>query len=330
MRALAKTAFPVASESSQQRFHRCWDHLVDPHLRALAWLLDSSDLLDAQASCWQGKIATLHPDMVATAEWLRAQDGDPGCLHAALDLPGASRLGRYAERLMVHYFAWCGSLAAHGLQIQTTRNNTVGEFDFLLREGSALVHYEFATKFYLFESADGSYGVEHLIGPNLADTLDAKMRKILDRQLALGTHPAAQAYLPQPIDRAQAVIKGWLFYPDRMAGAQLLPGVARAHCRGFWCSIEGFGDLAGDAYAILPRLAWLAPARIGVDQVHDQEDMAAILRAHFARESAPVMVALMRCNGSVAREETRGFIVPDDWPAKVHVRNRRTVLHGDA
>ena len=33
----------------------------------------------------------------------------------------------------------------------------------------------------------------------LADTLGRKMRKILDRQLALGQHPAAAGLLPRPL-----------------------------------------------------------------------------------------------------------------------------------
>ncbi|GAC1408023.1 MAG: DUF1853 family protein [Burkholderiaceae bacterium] len=330
MQAPADTKAPAVQESSQQRFHRCWGDLRDPHLRALAWLLDSSDLLDAQAGCWHGKIATLCPNMAATGDWLRAEDTSPERLHAALNLPGVSRLGKYAERLLAHYFTWCGTLVAHNLQIQVAGKDTIGEFDFLLQEGTALIHYELATKFYLFESPSGSNSVEHLVGPNLADTLDAKMRKILGRQLALGMHPAAQAYLPRPIDRAQAMVKGWLFYRNQIPGMTVAPGVAPGHCRGFWCSLGEFGDLTGNAFALLPRLAWLAPARVGADTVYDHGGMEAILHTHFAVHATPVMVAHVRRDGSVAREEMRGFVVPDDWRTKVRERRQPATSGGAA
>ncbi|HEX7634981.1 MAG TPA: DUF1853 domain-containing protein, partial [Noviherbaspirillum sp.] len=45
--------------SHQAQFHRRWNHLNDPHVRTLAWLLDAPDLLDPQAPQWQGRIASI-------------------------------------------------------------------------------------------------------------------------------------------------------------------------------------------------------------------------------------------------------------------------------
>lgn len=326
MTASPDTLGVVRLESAQSRFHRRWDHLQDSHVRALAWLLDAPDLLDPAAIRWHGKIATLEIDAVAVAAWLMALDRTPALLHDYLNLPGMTRLGRYAEKLMAFYFVWCGTLVAHGLQVQSSRNATIGEFDFLVRDGAALVHYEFATKFYLFEALGGGDPAQYFVGPNLADTLDAKMDKILHRQLALALHPAAQSYLVAPVALAQALIKGWLFYHDDPAMSPVSPGVAAAHCRGFWCSLAEFDAVDADAFLVLPRLAWLAPARLPAAQVLERAAMVRYLETYFADDSMPVMMALMQRVDGVAREVARGFIVPDDWRERALDRNQRAVL----
>jgi len=108
-------------------FHRKWGHLARPHVRALAWLLDSPDLLDPDSPHWQGKIATLGPITPAVANWLDDLDADPSLLDAALGNRFYSRLGLYAEKLMAFYFAQQGTLAAHGLQVRDGKNGTIGE-----------------------------------------------------------------------------------------------------------------------------------------------------------------------------------------------------------
>lgn len=319
-------------ESCQTRFHRRWRHLQDTHVRALAWLLDAPDLLDAQAPQWRGRIASLAMDDSGTGAWLAALDRDPGPLHAFLGMASVTRLGRYAERLMAFHFGWTGNLVAYGLQVRAAANDTIGEFDFLLREGAALIHYEFATKFYLFDARPAPQAAEYFVGPNLADTLDAKMDKILNRQLALGQHPAARACLPQPVARAQALIKGWLFYHEAPATATIAPGVSAAHCRGFWCSMSEFRNhwrsaaVAAEGFLVLPRLAWLAPAQISAGDTLDHAAMLAHLQAHFAAQAMPLMLAVMTCDGQQAWEVARGFIVPDDWRERALQRHQRTVL----
>lgn len=309
---------PLPPDSFQAQFHQRWNHLNDPHVRALAWLLDAPDLLDLHAPQWQGRIASLtnngahfHPD------WLAALDLAPAELHAALDAQPFTRLGRYAEKLMAFYFQHQGNLVAYGLQVQAGKNATIGEFDFLLRDQGALVHWEFATKFYLLESTSDRPGEGVFVGPNLADTLSAKMHKILDKQLALSSHPAALSYLPQAVDRAQALIKGWLFYHKDTQLPEFSMGLASAHCRGFWCTLAEWDGAAEARYAILPRLQWLAPAKIALDQALyptlDTQEMAAALKARFEQGSMPVLVAALAQQGDFWLETMRGFIVPDDW-----------------
>ncbi|MRX10453.1 DUF1853 family protein [Pseudoduganella sp. FT25W] len=303
--------------SCQAIFESRWPHLHNPHVRALAWLLDAPDLLDPAAPHWQGRIATLGALPPATVAWLAALEQDPSPLEAALGGKHYSRLGLYAEKLMAFYFAERGQLVAHGLQVRADRTDTIGEFDFLLREGEDLVHIEFATKFYLLDAGSTGGDFNGLIGPNLADTLGVKMRKIFDKQLSLSQHPAAQALLPQPVARAQALVKGWLFYPD---GAPPMRGISQQHCHGFWMTQEQAQDLPAQRYAIMPRLQWLAPLKT-VDSIGKDELLAAVQDA-----AAPVMVAALREMGEWLVEERRGFIVPDSWRAQAAQRRQDGVL----
>lgn len=302
----------------QALFERRWARLSNPHVRALAWLLDAPDLLDPASPHWQGRIASLGAMTPASADWLSALERDPSALEAALGGRHYSRLGLYAEKLMAFYFAEQGQLYAHGLQVRADRTDTIGEFDFLLHDGGGLQHIEFATKFYLLDADATADGLNGLIGPNLADTLGLKMRKIFDKQLSLGQHPVAQALLPLPVTRAQALVKGWLFYPNDVPP---MSGISQPHCHGFWMTqAQAAITLLERQYAIMPRLQWLAPlkTRTGIDRAE--------LLAAVTGQPAPLMIAALRKEGEWLVEESRGFVVPDDWRAQAAQRRHDGVL----
>lgn len=308
----------------QERFHRRWAQLTDPHVRALAWLIDAPGLLDTEAPQWQGRVARLGAGAGdAARDWLHSLEREPAALHAHLAFQPFGRLGRYAEKLMTFYLRHLGVLEAHNVQVRAAGSQTIGEFDFLVWDSGELLHWEFATKFYLLEpTGAGSLQrqADYFVGPNLADSLGAKMDKIFSRQLALSAHPAAQSLLPQPVAAAEALVKGWLFYPR--GDYPLLPalGVCAAHCRGFWC---GLADLAlAPRYAVLPRLSWLAPALLPAAHTLDRGGLESAITAQFETNSMPVMVALLRIDGEHALEVERGFIVPEGWRERAGERVR--------
>jgi hypothetical protein len=306
------------SDTYQAYFERRWGHLRRARVRALAWLLDAPDLLDVHDPHWDGRIATVGPVTPETERWLADLDADPSVLDAALGAKMITRLGLYAEKLMAFYFAQQGRLVAHGLQVRANRNDTVGEFDFLLDAGEGVEHIEFATKFYLLQG-DSTAGFDTFVGPNLADSLGRKMRKVFDRQLELGSHPAAQDVLPRPVVAARALVKGWLFYPR--GTYQAMRGITAGHCRGFWCALEELDTLPGDRFLILPRLQWLPPFRAqSATWMLDKAQLAAELDDHFAVSDAPVLVSLVREAPGCIVEFERGFIVPDDWRERAAAR----------
>jgi hypothetical protein len=307
----------VEVDNFQSHFERRWGGLRHPRVRALAWLLDAPGLLDGFDPHWHGKV--LQPDAVTPelARWLFALDHDPAPLNAALGERAYTRLGLYAEKLMAFYFGAQGRLVAHGLQVRATRNDTVGEFDFLLDAGpDGVEHIEFATKFYLLQRQDPG-DLDALVGPNLADSLGAKMRKIVERQLVLGQHPAAQALLARPVVRAHALVKGWLFYPLQGGASAPMRDIDPAHCRGFWCAVDEIGQLPDASYLILPKLQWLAPYRHTSDtSVLTRAALHATLCAQFEDHDSPVLVARLRHAAGHVIECDRGFIVPPTWRTK--------------
>jgi hypothetical protein len=321
------STFDADASTFQQRFHARWADLRHPHVRALAWLLDAPDLLDPDALRWQGKIARL-PEHAADGarDWLIALEAEPESLLAALELNPFSRLGRYAEKLLALYFEHRKQLVAHGLQVRAGKEETVGEFDFLLSDGVNLLHWEFATKFYLLCSSDPAWArvqtADYFVGPNLSDTLGAKMRKILDRQLSLGQHPAAQALLPQPISLAQALLRGWLFYRRGEAIPVQALGITEHHCRGWWCTLTELDAHLSEVCAILPRLAWLAPARMEDAAVITRAQLQTRLLSQFQEDAMPVMVASLTRRDDAWLETDRGFVVPEDWQKRADKKLR--------
>ena len=314
-----------SADNFHTQFHQRCGGLNDPHVRALAWLLLAPDLLDTHAPQWRDKIATLPAYLLdGVDEWLQNLDCQPDVLNNYLDLQPFARLGRYAEKLMAFFLEEKGVLFAHGIQVRAGKNSTIGEFDFLLRINEQLIHWEFATKFYLLEASGAGDDADYFVGPNLADTLGAKMHKILDRQLLLSTHPAAQIHFPEPVSCAQALVKGWLFYPEDELQQASLFGTSATHCRGFWCTFSETMNLNAERYAILPRLQWLAPAKLLAQQTMDRQALQSYLAEYFIDDTKPVLVVLLEINGDMALETSRGFIVPDDWRTRVGQRVKLT------
>jgi hypothetical protein len=156
----------AAAVTFQAGFEHRWGALRQPRVRALAWLLSAPGLLDASDPYWDGKVMQQGGVTPDVERWLHALDRDPAPLEAAMGPRIYTRLGLYAEKLMAFYFQEQGRLVAHGLQVRATRNDTVGEFDFLLDAGpDGVEHIEFATKFYLLQRQDPD-DLDALVGPN--------------------------------------------------------------------------------------------------------------------------------------------------------------------
>jgi len=255
--------------------------------------------------------------------WLEQLDRVPGPLLAHLAERRSHRLGVYFEQLW-HFFLSRDpdtDLVAHNLPVHDN-GRTLGEFDcvYYCHRRQRHVHLELAVKFYLAhpDTRDHESNAHHWLGPDARDRLDLKVQRLLQRQIALGDHPAARRQLDtlgvaQPV--REIAFKGYLFRHvattpppppgyslQRPMDNWLFPAELPAYC----------DSLATSAFQTLSKDHWLSAA------VHETPDVAmsaaelhAAVTRHFSTRHYPLLVAGLDDAGV---EAVRFFVVPDTWP----------------
>lgn len=306
------------------------DSLTDPIVRDLAWLLASPALLREQLP-----VGVLADPLAAPGEaariagLLRALDADPDALHRTLADAHVTRLGRYAESLLAWFLEHDPAMHLVAANVALRRAGvTLGECDFLVETAAGRrLHWELAVKCYLHAGAARGQLADY-VGPNLQDRFDRKLAHLLGHQLPLSAREEfASLGLAGPW-HAQMFIKGWLFYPQSEAGDGSVPATQSfdapeldpAHPRGWWTTRTEWPEFAtahAPAWRVLPRLEWLAPRRYeaGDAAVAELVD-AATLALRLVRQTGPTMVAGFSSDAQGRWiERSRGFVVPDTWPA---------------
>jgi len=313
--------------------------LTDPVVRDLAWLLFSADLLRAHPP--QAPLAEPWSDRAeaqAAALWLAQLDRDPTPLREALAASHPTRLGRYAEILLDWFLEHGPALRLVAANVPLRRaGRTLGECDFLVRtpDGRRL-HWELAVKCYL-HTGNASATLADFVGPNLRDRFDRKFAHLVDHQLRLSEREEFVSLgYPGPW-LAQMLVKGWLFYPEgTFARADVIdpPSIAPGHARGWWVTRSEWSAFAAqqtaDGWSVLQRLAWLSPRRIAAGKTGaPHSDIFSVrlsltapvdpeaLLASLPCPDEPAMIAAFTADSANGyAEHSRGFVVPDDWPAR--------------
>ncbi|WP_144112765.1 DUF1853 family protein [Paraburkholderia sp. BCC1886] len=301
--------------------------LRDPAVRDLAWLLLSPDLLCAQPPVGMLARAFETPDQTdAGFAWLTSLDAQPRPLHDYLAATRITRLGRYAERLLGWFLQHgpAARLVAAGVPLRRA-GITLGECDFLLEAAHGeRLHWELAVKCYLHagsESGAEAPSLSDYVGPNLKDRFDLKLAHLLNHQLPLSARDEFAALGYQGPWTPQMFIKGWLFY--RYGQTPTLPTELDArHGRGWWVTRSEWPDFASAQAAgwkVLPKLEWLAPRRddsAGHEASGGRYMDAPTLLAQLSPQAGPTLVAAFAAQRDGTWIEcSRGFIVPDEWPA---------------
>lgn len=326
--------FAAVSGTSAGLLGQLLDTLREPAVRDLAWLLLSADLLRAQPPV--GALASpfgTQQEADATVDWLRALDADPADLHRDLAATRITRLGRYAERLLGWFLQHgpAARLVAAGVPLRRS-GVTLGECDFLVQtQQGARLHWELAVKCYLHagesraQSATQSAArLADYVGPNLKDRFDLKLGHVLNHQLPLSAREEFASVGHAGPWTPQMFIKGWLFYRAGETPADPVE-LNPLHGRGWWVTRSEWTDFAaGHAHMwrVLPRLEWLAPRRHELDAAAAPEGAglafvdAGTLAVQTSHQHGPTMIAAFVDDSTGNRvERSRGFIVPDDWPA---------------
>lgn len=300
------------------------DTLRDPTVRDLAWAIGSPGLVEPSHPDYLGRTvddAWCSAQLQASAAWLAALDLSPSSLHRFVAARPTRRLGHYFETLLAYWLAHMPDtqLIATNLQVQDEQR-TLGEYDFLFRDAAdAVCHWEAAVKFYL--QVEPLAEQRAFIGPGTRDRLDLKLERVFQHQLLLGQTPVGQQALPQGLllDKAQAFIKGYLFYHVATCNPTAISGVSAAHLSGWWArhTVEAVPQTSiENRWVILPRLRWLAPVRLAEDaEVMSHASLNRQLDEHFRLRNEALLVAeLGRTETGEWQEISRGFVVCSSWP----------------
>jgi hypothetical protein len=313
----------VADETLIGRLMRT---LAEPAVRDLAWTIGSPTLTDPVNGPFSGRAVDdgfCAAELAHAEPWLTDLDNDPAPLHTFLEQHHSHRLGHYFENLIAFWLQHADATDLHTRLQVREGGQALGEFDFVFRHprwGNWL-HWEAAVKFYLQATADARW--DAFVGPNPTDRLSDKLHKLFDRQLHLADTAAGRAALgvSSAAPTARAFVKGYLFFPAGASPMQI-PGLSRHCIQGWWVRHGETPVPAHDPrsrWKVLPRLAWLAPARAAADDmntVFDTAHMTLVVARHFARSKTPLLLAEMEsgANGNW-REISRGFVVSPQWPA---------------
>ncbi len=294
-----------------------------PSVRDLAWVIVSPTMLQAHEA--RRPVFSTQDCSAAFAKALaklQQLEEDPAPLLSYLEQFDGHRVGRYFEAL-THY--WLQHLAglevvANNLQLRDGKQ-TVGEIDFLFRENEQLIHWEVAVKYYLQLVPDCE---EHeYTGPNTADNLASKTKRLFEEQLPRSTEQNLVRELGA-LDgtgsiKRQAFIKGWLFYH----GFPETPGTCPSsinpdHLKGFWIR-HGEDKLPPQTqnalWTLLKKPYWLAPKLSATTNgLINRDQMELLLESHFNTKKSPLLVAQLELCASGYLERLRGFVVAPKWP----------------
>jgi uncharacterized protein len=295
-------------------------------VRDLSWLISSPPLFCATLPgvplADEGWLATLAAE---ARPWLDQLDRGDDESARWMERRSSSRLGHHAEALVEFWLSRHPGITLHGARIAVNDGHTTrGDLDLLFscQRRQQRVHWELAVKFYLGDPP----GADHAgwIAPDARDRLGLKLARIASHQLPLGRHPIANHGATRATV-SEALLRGWLFYPAAgpWRSAPGAPAHAHArHLRGWWLRHgEGEPPRASRAsrYLLLPRLAWLSPARHPAGapaQLLSANELVQALATHFAARHQALIVAEVQRDGEGWWAEcARGVVVAARWPA---------------
>lgn len=260
------------------------------------------------------------------ANKLRELDKDPTELTKHIEERNTHLLGKYFESLVEYWLRESKDkeLLAHNLQV-FKRRNTIGEFDFVYRDltDGKVYHLECAGKFYIAHK--NISGHSNFIGPNSIDTLERKVKKIVDEQISLAdTVEGKETLFVEGIDEKvipKIFLKGYLFYYADLFFENIFiqPESSEPdHSKGWWIfskDIDYFLSRRKSKWIIVDRMEWISKVFVYDDKlIFSNTDLIDKLKNYFKNNTYPLLIAELEEDENCYKEISRGFIVSNNWP----------------
>lgn len=199
------------------------------------------------------------------------------------------------------------------------KKQTVGEIDLILRDTltGQFEHWEIALKFYLQSKPSVEHGA--MLGPNAIDNLAKKMKKLTERQLPLTTELNEIGILGNPTISNKLLLKGQFFYHiSHQAACNIFPShINQKHEFGWWCHLSE-AERAIDKHmqwTTIRKPNWIGPIlELDNNNLLSNSDLHDLLQQYFQQEIHSVLCVGLQQENGIWIEQTRGFVVNDDWP----------------
>lgn len=195
------------------------------------------------------------------------------------DFEAKLRLGKKVER----FFSFAlkdhprFKILAENLQI-IENGITKGELDFIIEdlESAEVFHLEMVHKFYLHIPKEGQRAEDCLIGPNLKDSLNQKLRKLKKHQFPLIQDPFCMKTLRNRGLDAEMMSQKLLFTAEIFESKKqsMESDIINKNCvSGYWQSLQNFKNShqKGDLYHLPIKSEWLTNPDLCMDWTDTEE-----------------------------------------------------------
>ena len=288
--------------------------LQNIHLRRIEWAISSPSLMN-YTFCIDYFRDENHKDSVN--KMLAELDSNTNEVDAHFDGLRHMPMGKYFEQLVFYILDKDPrfELLLSNHQIIESKK-TIGELDVILKdlETNAIEHWELCLKYYL--QGEPSLDQRLMLGPGAKDNMKRKVDKLIGHQMQLSKHPSILALVGTENIEPKLFMKGHLFYHlDKLL--VLSSNTNPNHKKYWWSYVSEMDEMISDElkWCMLEKPDWVGQHQTNIDFKNlASNTLKANIEEHFKQDNRSILIAGMTQNEMGWIEQTRGFVVNNNWP----------------